>query len=93
MTIYGYARVSTREQDLGAQVDALFALGCAKVYQEKRSGAHAANRDELNKAIRRLESGDTLVVLPFGSAGQVGPRSLAFACRDRRARRGLPFVA
>ena len=50
MTMYGYARVSSREQDLGSQVDELLALGCAKVYQERRSGAHAANREELNKA-------------------------------------------
>ena len=41
MTMYGYARVSTRDQDLAGQVAELTALGCARVYREKVSGAKA----------------------------------------------------
>jgi DNA invertase Pin-like site-specific DNA recombinase len=61
MTVYGYARVSTRDQDLSAQVAELTAAGCAKVYREKESGAKT-DRAELAKVIGRLEAGDVLVV-------------------------------
>jgi DNA invertase Pin-like site-specific DNA recombinase len=61
MTVYGYARVSSTEQDLTAQVNELMAAGAAKVYREKVTGAHA-NRAELMKVIRRLEPGDVLLV-------------------------------
>jgi DNA invertase Pin-like site-specific DNA recombinase len=61
MAIYGYARVSTRDQDLAAQDAELMAAGCAKVFKEKVSGAKT-DRPELVKAIGRLEPGDVLVV-------------------------------
>jgi DNA invertase Pin-like site-specific DNA recombinase len=61
MAIYGYARVSTRDQDLAAQEALLMAAGCAKVFREKISGAKT-DRPELAKVIRRLESGDVLLV-------------------------------
>jgi DNA invertase Pin-like site-specific DNA recombinase len=59
--IVGYARVSTREQDLTGQVAELTAAGCAKVYREKASGTRG-DRTELAKLIRRLEPDDVLVV-------------------------------
>jgi len=61
MPLYGYARVSTRDQDLAAQDAELAAAGCVKVYREKVSGAKT-DRPELAKVIRRLESGDVLVI-------------------------------
>ena len=61
MPLYGYARVSTRDQDLALQVSELAAAGCAKVFKEKASGAKS-DRPELAKVIRRLEPGDVLVV-------------------------------
>src|SRR5215470_10582694 len=61
MTTYGYARVSTNGQDLGSQEAELLAVGCAKVFKEKVSGAKT-NRAELAKALRRLERGDVLIV-------------------------------
>src|SRR5215510_12938880 len=61
MPLYGYARVSTRDQDLAAQDAELMAAGCAKVFKEKVSGAKT-DRPELAKAICRLGSGDVLVV-------------------------------
>jgi DNA invertase Pin-like site-specific DNA recombinase len=61
MPLYGYARVSTRDQDLAAQDAELMAAGCAKVFREKVSGAKT-DRPELAKAISRLESGDVLIV-------------------------------
>src|SRR6266403_517468 len=61
MTTYGYARVSTRDQNLAAQDAELMAAGCAKVFKEKVSGAKT-DRPELAKVIGRLEEGDVLVV-------------------------------
>ena len=55
--IYGYARVSTRDQDLATQNAELMAAGRAKVFKEKISGAKT-DRPELAKAIGRLEPGD-----------------------------------
>jgi DNA invertase Pin-like site-specific DNA recombinase len=61
MANVGYARVSTREQDLSAQVDELMGAGCAKVYKEKVSGAKT-DRVQLAKLIRALDDGDVLLV-------------------------------
>jgi DNA invertase Pin-like site-specific DNA recombinase len=61
MPLYGYARVSTRDQDLALQLNELTAAGCAKVFKEKASGARS-DRPELAKVIGRLEPGDVLVV-------------------------------
>src|SRR5215475_10984609 len=61
MAVYGYARVSTRDQDLAGQRAELMGAGCAKVFQEKVSGAKT-DRPELAKVLRRLEPGDVLVV-------------------------------
>ena len=57
----GYARVSTADQSLDLQIDALKAAGCKKIYEEKASGAKD-DRQELQKALDSLREGDTLVV-------------------------------
>lgn len=46
----GYARVSTKDQNLDLQIEALEKAGCEKIYQEKISGA-TKNRPELDKMI------------------------------------------
>src|SRR5215469_3792423 len=61
MPLFGYARVSTRDQNLAAQDAELMAAGCAKVFKEKISGAKT-DRPELAKVINRLETGDVLIV-------------------------------
>ena len=61
MPLFGYARVSTRDQNLAAQDAELMAAGCAKVFKEKVSGAKG-DRPELARMIGRLEPGDVLVV-------------------------------
>src|SRR5215510_10148204 len=61
MTVYGYARVSTDGQSLASQEAELHAAGCAKVYAEKISGARS-NRPELAKVLKRLDTGDVLIV-------------------------------
>ena len=61
MTIYGYARVSTKDQTLASQDAQLREAGCAKVYSEKISGVRS-DRPELAKVLKRLEPGDLLMV-------------------------------
>jgi DNA invertase Pin-like site-specific DNA recombinase len=61
MAIYGYARVSTRDQDLAGQIAELQAAGCGNIFKEKASGAKT-DRPELARAIRRLAPGDLLIV-------------------------------
>jgi len=61
MATFGYARVSTRDQNLAGQIAELQAAGCGNIYKEKASGAKT-DRPALAKVIRRLESGDVLVV-------------------------------
>lgn len=58
--IYGYARVSTSEQETTLQLDALKRAGVRRVFQEKRSGV--ASRPVLGSLIQRLDSGDKVVV-------------------------------
>lgn len=58
----GYARVSTQEQSLNLQNDALTAYGCINVYEEKRSAGGVHKRPALDLAIKELRPGDTLVV-------------------------------
>lgn len=57
----GYARVSTQDQELGLQLDALEQEGCEKIYQEKVSGAAKA-RPQLEGLLEHLRKGDVVVV-------------------------------
>ena len=59
--LVGYARVSTQEQDLALQLDALRTAVCNKVFEEKASGAQR-ERPELQAALDYMREGDTLVV-------------------------------
>lgn len=59
--LIGYARVSTEDQELRLQIDALEKAGCWNIWKEKRS-ATRGKRPELEKAIMDLRPGDTLVV-------------------------------
>ena len=59
--LVGYTRVSTQEQDLALQLDALKAAGCEKIFTEKASGAQR-DRPALKAALDSMRTGDTLVV-------------------------------
>ena len=59
--LVGYARVSTQEQDLALQLDALHRAGCERVFEEKASGAQR-DRPALKAALDYMREGDTLVV-------------------------------
>ena len=83
--LIGYARVSTDDQTLGLQHDALRGAGCERVFENTAGGA--GERPPLREALDDLRAGDTLVVSRLDRLGRslkdlightVGP------CRSRR---------
>lgn len=67
--LIGYARVSTREQTLNLQQDALQKAGCEKVYSDEISGVKA-ERPGLQQALEYVRTGDTLVVWRLDRLGR-----------------------
>jgi DNA invertase Pin-like site-specific DNA recombinase len=62
MALYGYARVSSSDQDFTLQEQALRAAGCEVIRAEKVSATRRAGRTELELLLKFLRHGDTLVV-------------------------------
>jgi DNA invertase Pin-like site-specific DNA recombinase len=87
MAIIGYARVSTKEQNLDLQLDALKKASCEEIYFEKISGTK--DRPELDNALTYLRQGDTLVIWKLDRLG----RSLRDLVNivDRLYKRGVEF--
>lgn len=67
--LIGYARVSTQDQNLDLQINALTSAGCQKVFEDKVSGTRA-ERPGLAKAMEMLREGDTLVVWKLDRLGR-----------------------
>ena len=67
--LIGYARVSTQDQNLDLQVDALTKADCEKIFDDKISGSRS-ERPGLAKALEMLRDGDTLVVWKLDRLGR-----------------------
>jgi DNA invertase Pin-like site-specific DNA recombinase len=68
--LFGYARVSTTDQDLALQREALEGAGVNTVFEEKASGTKRDGRTELQKVLSVLGEGDALVVTRLDRLGR-----------------------
>jgi DNA invertase Pin-like site-specific DNA recombinase len=66
---YGYARVSTKDQVLDMQIDALKNIGCHKIFYEVAKGART-DRPEWLKLLNEIQAGDTLVIWKLDRMGR-----------------------
>jgi len=86
--LIGYARISTDDQNLALQHDALAAAGCEKVYEDRISGAKA-ERPGLALALEVARAGDTLVVWRLDRLGRSLKDLIALAERLEQRKVGL----
>lgn len=90
--LYGYARVSTTAQDLTAQRDQLKAAGCAKIYEEKISGA-TADRPQLKRLMSALDPGDVVIVAAVDRLSRDATDLLVIARDIQKLGAGLRSIA
>lgn len=88
--LIGYARVSTEEQSLDLQMDALEKAGCEQIYSDQLS-ANKTQRPGLAEAQSHLRQGDVLVVWKLDRLGRSVNRLIELV--DNLAEQGLSFVA
>lgn len=67
--IYGYARVSTKEQNLDTQLDQLKKYGCETIIEEKFTGA-TLKRPQLEQLLQDLQAGDKLIITRVDRLGR-----------------------
>jgi len=87
----GYARVSTDDQNLDLQRDALALAGCSVVYEETISGK-SADRPELEHCLKSLRCGDTLVVWRLDRLGRSLPDLVGIVSRLEQERVGFESI-
>jgi DNA invertase Pin-like site-specific DNA recombinase len=88
MTVFAYARVSTEDQHLTSQIEALKAAGATTIYREKISGVRA-DRPQLAKLMATLRAGDVVVVTKLDRLGRSTRELLDLI--DRISRAGASF--
>lgn len=91
-TFIGYARVSTRGQDLDQQRATLGEAGCVRIFEEKASGARA-DRPELARMLDHLRAGDVVTVTHLDRLARSTRDLLEIAERIKAAGAGLRSLA
>jgi DNA invertase Pin-like site-specific DNA recombinase len=86
----GYARVSTVDQDPALQLDALATAGCAKVFEDRASGARA-DRAGLRSALNYVREGDNLIVWKLDRLGRSLPHLIETVTVTALEKRGVNF--
>ena len=86
--LLGYARVSTQDQTLQPQEDALRAAGCERIFSDVASGARTA-RPGLDTALSHLRAGDMLVVWRLDRLGRSLPHLVETVGQLERTKRGF----
>lgn len=66
----GYARVSTKDQNLDMQIDELKKAGCEKIYKDFGISGSKASRPELDEMLKNIRSGDTVVIWKLDRLGR-----------------------
>ncbi|KVA46790.1 hypothetical protein WI58_15170 [Burkholderia cepacia] len=87
----GYARVSTSEQNLHLQIDALQRVGCARIFTDHGVSGANFSRPGLDRVLALLQSGDTLVVWRLDRLGRSLARLVEIV--NLLAKRGVEFVS
>lgn len=88
--LIGYARISTSDQSLDLQKDALKVAGCKKIFSEIASGAKS-QRVELEKALEYVRQGDTLVVWRLDRLGRTLKHLIEFI--NEMEAKGIGFMS
>lgn len=87
---FGYARVSTNDQNLALQIDALNEYGVDEIYEEKITSTRQ-NHQQLSELLGKLRSGDTLVIWRLDRLGRTIKQFLALA--EDFKQKGIYFVS
>lgn len=88
--VFGYARVSTVDQNLDTQIEALEKFGCDRIFRDKITGL-ATHRPALDEMLSLLRGGDTLVVARFFRLGR--SRDHVISLISELAQRKVSFKA
>lgn len=88
--LFGYARVSTQDQNLDTQLDALERAGCHQIFQDKITGV-ATSRPALDELLSKLRPGDTVMVARFFRLGR--SRDHLISLLGEFAKQGIHFRA
>ena len=88
MAVYGYARISTRDQNPQLQLDALNAAGCSEIREETGSGAKR-DRPVLTALLSHLATGDTLMTWKLDRIGRSAQATLEIL--DALKERGIVY--
>jgi DNA invertase Pin-like site-specific DNA recombinase len=88
--VFGYARVSTADQNLDTQLEALEQIGCHQIFQDKITGV-STSRPSLDELLAKLRPGDTVVVARFNRLGRSRDHLISLLSDFRE--RGIQFRA